>query len=156
MAQNSHFKHHLQEKTKRMLVAVIWDSSGRKAIYLEMESKCLMNKCLLGSAETMEHRVGWDLQTAVFPHHAQPSFFADSLVTALLQELALYLNFLRKRMSFLSLLFLTNNQLKLILIPKDTFLWLQILLTYTISIYISTHKHKIHCRHKSILVSVDI
>ena len=56
-----------------------------------------------------------------FPHHAQPSFFADSLMTVLLQELALYLNVLRKKIDFLSLLFLTNNQLKLILIPKDTF-----------------------------------
>lgn len=60
------------------------------------KSKRLMNKCLLGSAETMEHRVGWDLCDCSFPHHAQPSFFADSLVTALLQRLALYLNFLRK------------------------------------------------------------
>ena len=34
-----------------MLEAVVWDFEGEKGIEMEMESRCLANKCLLGHEE---------------------------------------------------------------------------------------------------------
>lgn len=66
MAQNSHFKHHLQQKTKEDVGGSdLGFQTGERQFTWRWKSKRLskrlMNKHLLGSPETMEHRVGWDL-----------------------------------------------------------------------------------------------
>ena len=49
----------------------------RKAIHMEMEKQMLVNKCFLGYAETVGHRVDSDVTpVTLLRHHTHPTFFA--------------------------------------------------------------------------------
>ena len=53
-----YLKYHLQPKTKEDVGgSCLVLQMGKKEIHMEMKSNCLVNKCLLGPADTMGQRM---------------------------------------------------------------------------------------------------
>ena len=97
---------------------------------MEKEKQMFGTQIFAGSCRDnlVQHRVDSDLYASLgCPHHTQPIFFPISLVRALNKKI------------FLSLLFLKNNQLKLILMSKRHILDSQILLPYSVFLDQSHH-----------------
>ena len=128
---NPHLKCHLQTKQD-----IVGSGLGlqRGGIHMEKEKQMSGTQIFAGSCRDnlVQHRVDSDLYASLgCPHHTQPIFFPISLVRAL------------KKKIFLSLLFLKNNQLKLILMSKRHILGSQILLPY--SVFLDQSHHYVGC-----------